>query len=91
MLKMAAPVTKHCTKAPRTRKVYQCNGQNKCYENGYQCGANLNKGRQLNFSLRFNFKKQWNTIIRSENIYFVYMLMASYVLLSRTEIFNVMV
>ena len=57
----------------------------------YQCAANHNKGWQLNFSLRFNFKKQWNTVIRSENIDFVYILMGSYVLLSRTEIFNVMV
>ena len=57
----------------------------------YQCAANHNKGWQLNFSLRCNLKKQWNTVIRSENIGFVYMLMGSYVLLSRTEIFNVIV
>ena len=84
MLKMVAPITKHCSMAPG-------NGKNKWYENVYQCAANLNKGWQLNFSLRFNLKKQWNTIIRSENIDFVYMLMENYVLLSRTEIFNVMV
>ena len=57
----------------------------------YQCAANHNKGWQLNFSLRFNFNKQWNTVIRSQNIDFVYMLMGSYVLLSGTEIFDVMV
>ena len=90
MLKMAAPVTKHCSKAPRTRKVYVME-KNKWYENVYQCAANLNKGWQLNFALRFNLKKAGNTIIRSENIDFVYMLMENYVLLSGTEIFNVMV
>ena len=63
----------------------------KWHENMYQCAANHNKGRQLNFLLRFNKKKKWNTVIRSENIDFVYMLMGSYVLLSRTEIFNVIV
>ena len=38
---------------------------------------------------RLNLKSQWNTVIRSENIDFVYMLMGNYVLLSRTEIFNI--
>ena len=60
MLKMAAPVTKHYSKAPRTRKVYVM-GKKKWYENVYQCAANLNKGWRLKFSLRF--------------IDFVYMLM----------------
>ena len=57
----------------------------------YQCAANHNKGCQLNFSLRCNKKKKRNTVIRSENIDFVYMLMGSYVMLSGTEIFNVIV
>ena len=55
----------------------------------YQVAANHNKGQ---FFVKIQFKKkQWNTVIRSENIDVVYMLMGSYVLLSRTEIFNVMV
>ena len=82
MVKMAAPVTEHCSKAPRTTKIYVMEKTN---------GYHHNKGCQLNFSLRFNLKKQWNTVIRSENIDFVYMSMGSYVLLSRTEIFHVMV
>ena len=87
MLKMAAPVTKHCSNAPKTRKVYvieKTNGMKTC-TNGLQI---LIKGGNSIFRL----KKQWNTIIRSENIDFVYMLMeAKSVLLSGTEIFNVMV
>ena len=71
-----------------TSKVME---KNKWHENMYQCAANHNKGWQLIFSLRFNLKKQWNTVIWSENIDFVYMLMGSYVLLSRTEIFNIIV
>ena len=53
MLKMAAPVTEHCSKAPRTRKVYvmeKTNGMKTCTN----VLANLNNGWQLNFSLRFN-------------------------------------
>ena len=56
MVKMAAPATEHCSKAPRTRKIYVME-KNKWHENMYQCAANHNKGWQLNFSLRFNFKK----------------------------------
>ena len=43
------------------------------------------------FFVKIQLKKKRNTVIRSENIDFVYILMGSYVLLSRTEIFSVMV
>ena len=65
MVKMAAPVTEHCSKAPRTRKIYvmeKTNGMKTC--------TNV-----------LQIKKKRNTVIRSENIDFVYMLMGSYVLL----------
>ena len=84
MVKMAAPVTEHGSKAPRTRKVYLMEKRNctKTCTNVLQ--IIITGGNSI-----FNVKKQWNTIISSVNIDFVYMLMRSYALLSRTEIFNV--
>ena len=83
MVKMAAPVTEHCSKAPRTRKIYVMEKTN-----GMKPSTNVIITGGNSIFVKVQLIK---TVIRLENIDYVYMLMGSYVLLSRTEVFNVMV
>ena len=76
----------HCSKAPRTRKMHVMKKKNKWHENMYQCAANHNKGW-----LRFNKKKEWNTVIRLEKLVLCTCYNGKLCFASRTEIFNVMV
>ena len=73
IVKMATPVTEHCSKAPRTRKIYvmeKTNGMKTC-TNVLQIIIKV--ATQFFVNIQF-----WNTVIRSENIDFVYMLMGSF-------------
>ena len=68
MVNMAAPVMEHCSKARQTRKVL-CNGKT----NGMKTAVLQIIIKDGNSSF-IKIHIQWNTIIRSTNIDFVYML-----------------